>query len=215
MRVNMCFCEFICTTLMPETMEARKRGLYPLEYGATMWVLGTGPWSCARAASALYHWASSPAPFLIVLPFESSWFEWFNITALFVSDAAVRFCGIALKGSEAEQKPISAQATHLSESLEQRTSDNFWAEMERNRPAANWILALATLSRALGYHLDVGTHFAHMILTFLIFTHGHAEKMMMAAYLTTINFQKFLSPRFRNTKIWRSEKKLLRINERW
>lgn len=74
------------------------------------------------------------------------------MAALFVPDAAVRFCNIALKRSEAEQRPTSAQPTHLSESCEQCPSDNFWAKDGEKQAGSHLDLGLrnsSTCSRAI------------------------------------------------------------------
>lgn len=58
----------------------------------------------------------------------------------------MRFGHIALEGSEAEQKPTRAQATHLSESLEQCTSDNFWAKDGEKQAGSHLDLGLRNSS---------------------------------------------------------------------
>lgn len=68
------------------------------------------------------------------------------MAALSVPDAAVRFGRIALEGSEAEQKPTHAHATHLSESLEQCTSDNFWAKDGEKQAGSHLDLGLRNSS---------------------------------------------------------------------
>lgn len=72
------FCLFVLCTMYTATgtQGGQKRVLGYLGHRrlwATMWVLGTEPVSCPRAASALNHWGISPAPSLnfFFLPLSS------------------------------------------------------------------------------------------------------------------------------------------------